>query len=236
MSSFRLPPRTRNVALSSFVATSRTTQNPFWLEPSAGTRRVTLGLCIGIPDDADWVQEKTMAQGMVNLRWPFARLNWVRTDQRFGSVHFASYTTCSFVKDGTLYQIGRIMPTRLSASSASSKDACDDLKQRKFIVDAGGVIRFGCPSSAANRRDNDLGRTPVPPPFYDRYSCTPNDGQPAYVFTCTSDVHEKRLEIRVWVDREPIKLGLHKCESPRLHNGCHPEDYPDEVLQPTCQA
>lgn len=206
----------------------------------------TFGMSIRIPDNAEWVQEATPAQGLINLRWPFTRLDWVRTKKSIGSAHFASYTVCSFVNDGTVYQIARIMPKKLTTSSPSlsSDDLYDDLKPSistpttppksshtvKFAVDVGGVIRFGCPSSAVKRASpNDPTPTTVPPPFFDKYTKTPDDGKPAYVFTCTSEVHEKRLEIRVWIDRKPQKLRLHECKSHRLSHGNHPVEYPHEV-------
>jgi hypothetical protein len=191
----------------------------------------TFGLGIGIPDDADWVQESTAAQGMINLRWPFTRLNWTRADKRFGSVRFASYTACSFVKDGTLYQIGRILPARLSSSVSASEHQFDEKKtQTTFDIDVGGIIRFGCPSSAASRRDNDIGQTPIPAPFYDNYTVYPPESdQAAYAIACTSTVHQKRLEIRLWLNREPVLLSRHECESPRLRDEPHAEEFPHQV-------
>jgi len=80
----------------------------------------TFGLGLHVFGDQDYVLEMTPAQGYVNLRYPVTKLHLVRQSDLFGSETFASYTSCSFVKDGTVYQIARILPSHLASSTSSS--------------------------------------------------------------------------------------------------------------------
>jgi len=201
----------------------------------------TLGLGLHVPSGQDYVLEMTPAQGYVNLRHPVTRLNCVRQSNLFGSVTFASYTSCSFVKDGTVYQIARILPSHLTSSTSSSvhsRPPRGDWKDTAINVDLGGVIRFGCACSSAHRSGVD-GRSigPVVPLFHDRYRTV----QDKYMLGCHSTTHRKRLEMRLWIDREAQPLELHHCSSARLdHHACglehghesqpgSPESYPHEV-------
>ncbi|KAK0642174.1 hypothetical protein B0T16DRAFT_462179 [Cercophora newfieldiana] len=198
----------------------------------------TFGLGLHVPDDQDYVLEMTPAQGYVNLRYPVTRLHCVRHSDLFGSVTFASYTSCSFVKDGTVYQIARILPSHLSSSTSSSVHSRlprGDWKDTTVTVDLGGVIRFGCACSSAHRHGVD-GRSlgPVVPLFHDRYQTV----QDKYVLGCESSTHRKRLEMRLWIDRDAQPLELHHCSSVRLDRhacgldhdeGQNSESYPHEV-------
>jgi len=181
---------------------------------------------------------------MVNLRWPFTRLHWTRKDDQLGSVHIASFTVCSFVKDGIVYQIARVVPRKLTKATPTSSlenlnkspsDSNNSIAGRddkvEFAVDVGGVIRFGCPSTAVNRTRNDkYNATAVPPAFYDRYTRHPErDTDTSYVFTCESEVHRKRLEMRVWIDQEPQELKFHSCQSAKLQHGPRPKPGYQEV-------
>jgi hypothetical protein len=190
----------------------------------------TWGLGIRISENTDYVLESTPAQGMINLRWPCTRLNFVQKDPLFGSVTFASYTICSFVKDQNLYQIARIPPSNLPGSAPSvgnGSRAGSTMSALKLDIDVGGMVRFGCCSS---NRGASGGR---PAPFCDKYTVIqPENGRSTYTLACASDCHERRLEIRLWVNREPVKLERHLCTEARL---CHTDgdsqfDYPNEVF------
>lgn len=190
----------------------------------------TWGLGIRISEDTDYVLESTPAQGMINQRWPCTRLNFVQKDRLFGSITFASYTICSFVKDQTLYQIARIPPSNLPGSAPSvgnGSRAGSTVSALKLEIDVGGIVRFGCCSS---NRGASGGR---PAPFYDRYTIIqPENGTSTYTLACASDCHERRLEIRLWVNREPVKLERHVCTEARLDHtdGDSQFDYPHEVF------
>jgi hypothetical protein len=200
----------------------------------------TFGMTIKVPPEANWVQEPTPAQGMINLRWPCTRFHWTRSDDKLGSIDIASFVVCSFYKEGTLYQIARVVPRRLTKATPStslenvskaplaSNGSGGGWDNIEFTVDVGGLIRFGCPSTAVNRARNDKHNpTAVPPPFCDKYTRTPEQGK-AFLVSCTSDAHRKRLEIRVWIDREAQELTLHDCQSPRLQHGPVPTDEHNE--------
>ncbi|KAK0741581.1 hypothetical protein B0T18DRAFT_394152 [Schizothecium vesticola] len=113
----------------------------------------TFGLGVGIPSDANYVLE-IAASGLINLRWPCTKFNLVRNDSLHSAIIFATYTICSLVKDQTVHQISRITPIRVPTSSpaAESRQAGRiplNRTSKKFNLDVGGIMRFGCPSSAA---------------------------------------------------------------------------------------
>jgi len=186
----------------------------------------TFGLGLRIPEGEDYVFEATPAQGFVNLKWPVTRLNFVRDSALLGSVPFASYTACSFVKDKVTYQIARIMPSKLSSTDASvsSHPPATGCKERQVTVDVGGLVRFGCPCSAVHgdgrrTRPGDNTVLPAVPLFRDRYAVvTPPEGEKRFVVGCESATHQKRLEIRLWIDREAQELDFHHCKSLRRDN------------------
>jgi len=192
-----------------------------------GTFGMTIKVPSGTERDPGWVQEATPVQGMINLRWPCTRLNWVRKRTRTGTDHFASFIVCSFVRDNTVYQIGRVVPKGLTQSSLSacsdSETQLDDSKSKHcsvtFQADIGGTIRFGCPSTAARQGHSASSKQ------CDKYTCDPPDYKSsAYVLSCTSELHDKRLEMRLWIDREPQKLTRHRCQSTDDEPGCRPEE------------
>src|SRR3569833_595890 len=165
----------------------------------------TIGLGLRIPDGAKWAFEPTAAQGLVNLRWPCTRFNCVQSSELLGSDVFASCTICSFVKDGTTYQIMRVMPSRLTTSSPSVDTQAPgrNWEPKTAEVVLGGVMRFGCCRSAAYRTGAHSRRAPVPEPFYDKYvvRTAGAEGPGGYMVACESTIHEKRLEMRLWIDR-----------------------------------
>lgn len=135
---------------------------------------MTIKVPPGTERDPGWVQEATPVQGMINLRWPCTRLNWVRKKTRTGSDHFASSIVCSFVRDKTVYQIGRVVPKGLTKSSPSaysdSETQLDDTKAKHSVtsqVDIGGTILFGSPSTAARQGYSASSKQ------CDKYTCDP---------------------------------------------------------------
>jgi hypothetical protein len=180
------------------------------------SEKETWGLGIRITEDTDYVTEKTPAQGMINLRWPCTIFNIVRQSKLLGSVKLGSYTMCSFVKDGTLYQIARFSPSETVFGDSIAK----------VTLDVGGMIRFGCSNS------NVLRPGDLPVSFCDNYIVdNPEDRNERRILSCTSQCHEMRLDIRLWVNRRPISLQLHKCRTARLSHSDpegHPE-YHDEI-------
>ncbi|KAK4445134.1 hypothetical protein QBC34DRAFT_429266 [Podospora aff. communis PSN243] len=192
-------------------------------------QRGTFGMTIRTPEDQEWAQEPTAAQGLVNVRWPYTRFNWVRES----GAAFATFSVCSFVKDGTLYQIARIAPRTPAQSSlaSSSVNLADKSPRTKkpvvFEIVVGGLVRFGCPSTVgsatystlpadeASRVFEDVYKTRIERPNISVTTKNPKEVAPAY--TCTGTHHEKRLEIRLWINRAPQNPSdfRHMCEAPR---------------------
>jgi len=189
----------------------------------------TFGMSIRIPPPDEhsihWAQEPTAAQGLINLRWPYTRLDWVKVNSRTGSDPFAAFAVCSFVRQGILYQIARIVPKKVAQTSPAPSVVEVDMETSphsphsetavKFAIDVGGWIRFGCPSTIGN-----AARRPDAPLFSDDYTVYPPDHKTkAQILTCTSKRHKKRLEMRLWVNRVPQTLRRHECQSSRLDRG-----------------
>ena len=174
----------------------------------------TFGLGIVIPEDAEYVLE-IATQGLINLRWPCTKFNFVRKDSLHGAIVFATYTICSFVKDGKVYQISRITPNHIQTASPITQKGEIPLghSAKYFDLDVGGLVRFGCPSSAAEMPVR-IGEDGHRLPFYDSYHVVspakPGDTTP--VIACRSTCHEKRLEIRTWVNRDQQIFQLCKHE------------------------
>jgi hypothetical protein len=191
----------------------------------------TWGLGVRIGEDTEYVMEQTSAQGMINLRWPCTRFNLVQKSKLLGSVKFGSFTICSFIKDQTLYQVARIPPSNPPNSSPSvtnTSGAGSLAAAVKLTIDVGGIIRLGCSNTNITRSDGP------PVSFCDNYTFVkPKNKKPAYALAFTSQCHERRLEIRLWINREPIALGRHDCKIARI---CRtdldgPQEYSDEVIE-----
>lgn len=173
----------------------------------------TFGLEIHIPEEANFVLERTSAQGMINLRWPFTKFNFVEKDSSIGSVSFATYTICSFIKDKTLYQIVRVAPQSTSApdSALCNGSIPESVIKSGLDLNIGGTIRLGC---CCSDRDSSTfaGRTAT---FHDIYTTPkPPDGVTSYIMYCESAYHERRLEIRLWVNGKPMELNHNPVNAP----------------------
>ena len=152
------------------------------------------------PGQVPTVLEQTSAHGLINMRWPCTRLNYVQNDEHRQPVIVADYTACSFVKDRIVYQVVHISP-RGPSSPGSIKDGARPLPLVNIKVNIGGLIRFG---SAECLFADDLTHWPL----YDTYSPQrPEDDHcPYYTLACQSERLMRRLEMRLWINREPINL------------------------------
>jgi len=225
----------------------------------------TIGLELAIDEETDFVQESAV-QGMINLRWPYSsfRLLWAEDAESDkpggGDVHragnsFAKTSLCSFVRDGSLYQILRITPEKLMGSEASSETASlapyqshdtsasqhQDMTRAPRLpistvyLQVGGVVRIGCYSSShtvssepvtssgglvvdANLLDQPTFAGPDSL-FRDNYRVmTPADtAYDEQVLTLISTNHDRRLEIRVWLNRKRLTMTPRKPASGSAH-------------------
>jgi hypothetical protein len=188
----------------------------------------TFGLELKIEEDSEYVLENTSAQGMINLRWPYNRFNlvWAERDRPLQRQSFASQTSCSFVRNQTLYQIIRVTPDKFLESRPVSETESEATGNLPSLCDVtlqvGGVIRFGCYSGSCINQTNTpsvrnsnvntglLDRLTFGgpnPAFRDEYKVIgPKNGGSEYVLTLLSTNYELRLEIRVWVNRKRVKL------------------------------
>jgi hypothetical protein len=120
----------------------------------------TFGMSIRIPPYQEWAQEPTASQGLISFRWPYTQLNWVR-DSDLGGDPFATFTVYSFVEHGTLYQIVRIVPKTLSRPSPTTSttnlpEKANTKTPVRYTINVGGLIRFGCLSTAATLRIHSM--------------------------------------------------------------------------------
>jgi len=184
------------------------------------------GLDLTFPSD-DYTLELSEAQGLINLRWPCTRFNIVRkgSDILFGSVTVATYTVCSFIKDQTLYQIARITPPRRSSSDAESTSNSQSATCKLTV---GGTIRLGCAAS------NGAGLAGSSSPYRDNYNVVRPKamGMMDTLLAGTSERHERRTEIRLWINRKQVQLQRRKFLNDRI---IQPDDnkhldYADEVV------
>lgn len=152
------------------------------------------------PGQVSTVLEQTAAHGLINMRWPCTRLNYVQNDEHRQPVIVADYTACSFVKDQTVYQIVHISP-RGPSSPGSIRGGAKPLPRVNVKVNIGGLLRFG---SAKSLFADDLTHWPL----YDTYSSKrpEDDDGPYYTLACQSERLARRLEMRLWINREAINL------------------------------
>lgn len=87
-------------------------------------QRGGFGVEVRIDENSPYVLERTAAQGLINMRWPYGRFNFVFQDQTRKPpepVVFAHMSICSFLMDQTVYQILRVTPHKLIESPSSSE-------------------------------------------------------------------------------------------------------------------
>lgn len=207
-------------------------------------QRGMFGLELRVEDDSDFVLERSPGQGFINGRWPYTRLDFVSADPQAEAARFASCVLCSFVKDQTVYQVMRITSASHLGSAPPSETASAILPIRNptkpLTVGVGGPFRFGCCNTARGlgrerRRPvepidrNEISPPGPPIPFYDKYELrdTSNGGSD-YVLACESTTHKRRIEIRLWVNRKPIKLVRTSEQLPQLDEAA-PEGFPDAL-------
>ncbi|KAK0711804.1 hypothetical protein B0H67DRAFT_301164 [Lasiosphaeris hirsuta] len=192
-------------------------------------QRGLFGLEAKIDEASPYVLEPAV-QSLINMRWPYTRFNFVRQDLSQmppKSIVFGHQSVCSFVKEGTLYQIMRITPAqclRTPPNSETSSVVDSGISPLPVTVQVGGMIRMGCantcvakPASKQPERIPIGGRgaqkryiapTGLSKTFRDRYfdgSCLGGD-EGNYSLSCESESHGCRLELRLWVDGKPTPL------------------------------
>ncbi|MCJ1243289.1 hypothetical protein MMC30_000486 [Trapelia coarctata] len=169
------------------------------------------------------------SQGLINYRWPCMsyELNakilpneqgqiepGSQTDQPFGTLH-----TCTFVKDGTLFQVTVLRGTESKINT-----------ERRLRFNSGGMVRFGCNCSNNNREF--MGRSlndpldPGEPSAVVKASASVSEQEPSnvpkeLVYTLKSlrdgqvlsavceseryrDIH---LDMQLFIDGQGIKMG-----------------------------
>ena len=186
----------------------------------------TWGLELCFPSD-DYTLELSEAQGMINLRWPCTRFNIVRkgNDLLFGSTNVGTYTICSFIKNHTLYQVARITPPPRSSSIAESTKNSQPAICKLTV---GGTIRLGCAAS------NGAGLAGNSSPYRDNYNVIRPEatGVMDTLLACKSERHGKRVEIRLWINRQQVKLQRWEPINDRIIQPADNEhlDYANDVV------
>ncbi|KAK4448430.1 hypothetical protein QBC34DRAFT_381340 [Podospora aff. communis PSN243] len=167
-------------------------------------QRTGFGLRVHIKDST---LEPTPAQGFVNLRWPCARFKCVGKSKAFGPDNSAPWTqtVCTFTRRGTLYQIVRIVPSNILLMPETRPTVPDDRDGgRGFTIELGGCVRFG--SYPATDGDGTSGPPRITSPHFE-------DEEGSYAPAVESAAYKKRLVVRLWRNREPLKLSLLPCRS-----------------------
>ncbi|KAK0642097.1 hypothetical protein B0T16DRAFT_224948 [Cercophora newfieldiana] len=165
---------------------------------------------------AHWIRQPNPVQGMINLRWPCARTSWrmdyLDSDPRQPAS--MSVSTCSFIQEGTVYQIARAIPSGqhhrpVPQSSESYEESSSLCRAVQLVIDLGGGFRFGCPYTAAKARQGGHGSLVSSSHFHDNYKGVLNErrGEASHVISVTSEIHKKRLEMRLWVNRKVQNLA-----------------------------
>ncbi|KAK1753004.1 hypothetical protein QBC47DRAFT_50881 [Echria macrotheca] len=214
-------------------------------------RRGMFGLELGIDEYAPYVLERTAAQGLINARWPYGRFNLLRASRDPGTTYgdvIAYASSCSFVKDQTLYQILRLTPSHVLRSAPLSETSSTSASVRErwpLTIQVGGLIRMGCPNTCARMKPNPPSLSPIaidctgvqlelsglPNPFYDNYTATEVGGDPTPVLTLMSETHQQRLEIRLWVDTRAVPLRAQPMSTSRLMRLNGEPDSPDYLQE-----
>ena len=167
----------------------------------------TFGLSIRTKDVQDdtnnnqCVLELTPAQGLINLRWPCTRFSLVRNDRENRADVFAAYTICSFAVAGSVVQVARITPAIHTGSSGSTRSGVKAGMGVDIDVEVGGNVRFGCSGSGKGIC------TGQQCPFRDTYTEeAPGENEDQYTLVCVSERHHQKLEMRLWVNRDPVNM------------------------------
>lgn len=79
-----------------------------------------------------------VARGLINHRWPHIQYEFLSK----ATMRTGYYEQCTFVNDGTVYQVTRITPDRFM--SEESKAVVGDTKTRTCKFRIGGLVSFGC--------------------------------------------------------------------------------------------
>jgi hypothetical protein len=146
-------------------------------------------------NDADLELGERLAQGWVNLRWPYTRYELKRRDGEWDGLS-GSYEEISFVRDETFVQVIRLKWG--NESSLSDSDSVDGLERMTARLKVGGVIQFGCPCSNGG------------PPDIDTFQLSSSDNSHSRL-DCVSERYQKKLEMHLFVDgiQQDITTPLH---------------------------
>lgn len=142
-------------------------------------------------DESDLELGERLAQGWINLRWPYTRYELRQKSEEL-DLSSGSYEQISFVRGGVLVQVIRLKWGY--GSSLSDYDSSDGLESKTARFKVGGLVRFGCPCS--NRG----------PPDADSFHLSSGDG-----LACVSERYQKRLEMHLFIDgvRQNLNAPLH---------------------------
>ncbi|KAK4445501.1 hypothetical protein QBC34DRAFT_472436 [Podospora aff. communis PSN243] len=178
--------------------------------------RGTFGLGVDInraagsdPRQLQTVLEQTPAHGMVNMRWPCTRFHYVQNDELGYPIQVASFTGCSFIKDGTLHQIIHICPqdsgspggTSSPLGASSDGPRAKPLPLVRLKIHVGGLFRFG---AARSLLADDGSHWPLRDTYVQEGVCGTG---PCYALGCRSLRLEKRLEMRLWINGSAVDMS-----------------------------
>ena len=122
------------------------------------------------------------AQGLINSNWPYMRYPLklkASSSLEFSQSEPGIFAICSFVKDGTVFQVAR-----LKAGSFEGQTP----EHLSLNMHVGGRIRFGCPCVDHSESSDNL----------DAYTVTHRDG----TSSCLSQLYQRRLDMRIFINGE----------------------------------
>jgi hypothetical protein len=120
------------------------------------------------------------AQGLINSNWPYMRYPLkLKTSSSLGfsQLEPGIFSICSFVKDGTVFQV-----VRLKAGTFEGQTP----KPLQLSMQVGGRVRFGCPCVSDLKSSDNL----------DTYTVANKNG----TSSCHSRLYQRRLDMRIFID------------------------------------
>jgi len=129
--------------------------------------------------------------GFINLRWPCAQFSLECEGYMDGT-----YTTCSFVKDGTLYQVIRIVPgERFKQPQDSAPAEPPELEKQRLKLSLGGRMIMKRPRITDDFRLSDESGE------YTKYY-----SEETKTLSFRHSRHINSLAMRLWIDRQRVEL------------------------------
>ncbi|KAI9728899.1 MAG: hypothetical protein M1834_007157 [Cirrosporium novae-zelandiae] len=173
-----------------------------------------------ISDDSDILVDGFRGQGLINYRWPYMAFDLKEKpakspDQTDGGNQPAStgmtgsigrLHTCSFVKDGTVFQVIRLQLDEQEAEGPPEKSK----SQKQLIFTIGGVIRFGCickNGSYAGRssKEEALSSNGDQPEQIKEHIYTPKTNKDGYINSVSFD-EDVQLDVQLFINEEKAKF------------------------------